>query len=797
MVPFLAPMLMLVGCPATYGGKSDGFDVDSGDTAGTDDTGDSEDSGVLPGDVAGPDLPDCTAASGNGDSVALGGVVLAPDGPVGGYVVYARSTGKVTCIGADCDLSGAEVVCTAGIVSPGLIDPHNHLQYNTLPPWQVEADFDDRYEWRGDDGYQDYKTAYNAIKDDYSCEIMKWAEARELIHGTTATVGSSGSGCIDLLIRNLDEDSSASHLSDYDINYSASTVTDSEDEASARDANADLANGSLNAAINHVAEGRNGSVQDEIDYMYDIGMVGPGQVFVHASDASSEQLSWMAADGTAIIWSPRSNLALYGTTTPIEIAQRMGVPWAIGTDWTPSGSMSPLGELKCAEEWLHGKGDPVSDVELWGKSTTDAARVVGLDGVLGQLIVGAPADIAVFDWSRTPYRTIIEGTALKVRLVVIGGEAVYGKTTLIQNIADQADWCDAVDVCGDDRMLCLKHDDSGEDGQTLADVQAALETALAAETMPSGYEYAGALYPLFECDAAPTCDLREITGDDADGDGVADASDVCPAIYDPAQWNTDGDADGDACDACPLAADTTDCAISADDPDGDGLANEEDNCPTIGNPDQVDGDGDAKGDACDGCPDEANPGDAPCTATIDAIQAGAFADGSVVTITGAVVTARGDNGFFAQDPALREFGGIYIYDLGANDVAEGDVVSVSGAVMEYYDLTELIDATAVVTGTAPVPEVIVTDACDLAAGVEAWESMLVRVDDVTVTDANPDDPDDYDEFEVNGCLRIDDLVWTDLDQPPGDTVYTSVTGPYTYSFSFWKIAPRRDSDLPQ
>lgn len=797
MVPFLAPILMLAGCPAPLTGTDHIKNIDSGDSGEPDDTGTPDDTGVLPGDVEGPDLLDCTAASGNGDTVALGGVALTPDGPLAGYVVYSRSSGKVTCIGPSCNIDGAEVVCTGGVISPGLIDPHNHLQYNTLPPWQVEADFDDRYQWRANDGYHDYKTAYDAIKDDYSCEIMKWAEARELLHGTTAAVGSSGSGCIDLLIRNLDENSSASHISDYDIDYSASTVTDSEDEASAASANAKLASGSLDASINHVAEGRNGSSRDEIDYMYDIGMVGPGQVFVHATDATSEQLSWMAADGTAIVWSPRSNLALYATTTPIEIADRMGVTWAIGTDWTPSGSMAPIGELTCAEQWLHGKGDPVSDVELWGKSTTDAARVVGLDGVLGQLMVGAPADIAVFDWSRTPYRTIIEGTASKVRLVVIGGEAVYGKAALVEPIANQADWCDTLDVCGDSRLLCLKHADSGDDGQTLADVQSALESALSAETMPSGYEYAGELYELFECDAAPTCDLRAVTGDDADGDGVSDASDVCPAIYDPAQWNTDGDSDGDACDDCPLNADTSDCAISTGDPDGDGFADADDNCPNVKNDDQADADGDAKGDACDACPDEANPGDTGCTATIPTVQAGAFADGTVVTIPDLVVTARGDVGFFVQDPALTENAGLYIYDLGGSDVSEGDVVTVTGAATEYYDLTELTEASAVVTGSAAVPDPIEGNACDLGAGNEAWESMLVRIEDATVTNTNPDDPKDYDEFEVDGCLRIDDLMWTDLDQPPVDTHYTSITGPYTYSFSFWKIAPRSETDLPQ
>ena len=71
-----------------------------------------------------------TAASlGRGKPViALAGVVLSVDGPVGGHVVYRRSTGDISCAGEACDLTGATVVCTGGVISPGLVDAHNHLQ---------------------------------------------------------------------------------------------------------------------------------------------------------------------------------------------------------------------------------------------------------------------------------------------------------------------------------------------------------------------------------------------------------------------------------------------------------------------------------------------------------------------------------------------------------------------------------------------------------------------------------------------------------------------------------------------
>ncbi len=777
-------------------------DTGTGDTADTGDTDDTVD--PVEGDIEGPDVPACTPQAGGGDTVALSGVVLVPDGPVAGHVVYSRASGTISCAGADCDTTGAEVICTEGIISPGLIDAHNHLQYNVLPPWQVGPEFEDRYEWRSDDRYWDYKTAYDAIYDAYQCEVMKWAEAREIVHGTTSAVGSSGdSSCLDVLVRNLDEGSGASELSGYDIEYSSSTVTDVISSGDGAEYTADLASGSLDAALFHVAEGKDGSVRDEIEHMFDAGMVGPGQFYVHDTDATTAQLAQMAADGTGIVWSPRSNLALYGTTTPIEIADRLGVPWAIGTDWTPSGSMAPTGELACAADWLASKGNPISDVRLWEKSTTDAARAVGADGVLGQLDAGFRADIAVFEWSRTPYRRIITADAADVRLVVVEGDARYGLTDYITPLAANASYCEPLDVCGASRSICVQDGDSGEDADSLAAIETTLTAALGAETMPSGLEYAGELFPLFTCsDERASCDLSAPTSGDSDGDGIADASDLCPDVYDPNQWDEDGDGEGDSCDECPLTSEA-ECESAAGDIDGDGVGDADDNCPREGNVDQADRDADGIGDVCDACPDEASA-DGACSTTVDALRDPAHADhpaeGALVAVDGVVVTAvREGQGFAVQDATLAEYGGLYVYDFGDNVVAVGDVVRVSGTYDEYYGLTELTSPTVTVTGTAAVPAPLEVDPCDIGTGgslAERYESMLVVVRDVTVTTENADGPDeDYDEFVVGGCLRVDDFFYEPLDQPLLDTSYTSLTGVLTYGFDNAKLAPRGATDL--
>ena len=90
---------------------------------------------------------------------------------------------------------------------------------------------------------------------------------------------------------------------------------------------------------------------------------------------------------------------------------------------------------------------------------------------------------------------------------------------------------------------------------------------------------------------------------DQDEDGIPDDQDNCPTIYNPDQTNSDGDSHGDACDNCPTT-DNEDQANSDADSHGDAC----DNCPTVDNEAQVDGDLDGVGDACDNCVGVYNPG---------------------------------------------------------------------------------------------------------------------------------------------------------------------------------------------
>lgn len=116
-------------------------------------------------------------------------------------------------------------------------------------------------------------------------------------------------------------------------------------------------------------------------------------------------------------------------------------------------------------------------------------------------------------------------------------------------------------------------------------------------------------------DAADKCPtVYDPQQQDGDSDGVGDACDNCRAVGNANQADADGDKVGDACDDCPAVANADQADADRDgqgdacdtDADNDGKPNAQDNCPNVANVDQADGDSDRVGDACDNCPAVAN-----------------------------------------------------------------------------------------------------------------------------------------------------------------------------------------------
>ncbi|MEJ2706552.1 MAG: ExeM/NucH family extracellular endonuclease [Anaerolineales bacterium] len=184
--------------------------------------------------------------------------------------------------------------------------------------------------------------------------------------------------------------------------------------------------------------------------------------------------------------------------------------------------------------------------------------------------------------------------------------------------------------------------------------------------------------------------------------------------------------------------------------------------------------------------------------------------GATVAVTGVVTSEPGEidasnRAFFIEHPNGGPWSGLLVYYYpGFDALSEGDLVTVTGEVDEYYDMTELkpVNGSAdvqLISSGNPVPAAEVIDTGDFvdADTAEQWESVLIEFQDAEVV--NPDLG--YGEWSFDdgsGTTGADDLGEIDGDLtyvPEQDDVYDFIRGIGYYSFSAYKLEPRSDADI--
>ncbi|RYZ40697.1 MAG: amidohydrolase [Myxococcaceae bacterium] len=584
-----------------------------------------------------PDGATCAVTKAGTAGTLFTGVVLKDGETLLGGQVLVDGQGTITCSACDCSQSAGaaeatQVMCPTGVISPGLVNPHDHITYPGAPQPSTSVErYEHRHEWRtGSNKHTRLNNPANAKAD-----AILWSELRQVMAGTTSIAGAGGAKGF---LRNLDvsavaqQEGLAEGSADSDTfplgDSSGTTLVGSCAYGSFPSAS-DVAS-RTSAYLPHIAEGIAATAQNEFRCLSSgsANVLFPRSAIIHGIGLTAREISQMAAHGTGLIWSPRSNISLYGDTAMVTAFKTLGVSVSLGTDWIRSGSMNILRELRCADHLNTTRfAKAFTDEELWRMVTANAADAVDVYEKVGRIAPGKVADLAIYrqgGYAASPHRAVIAAEPADVVLTMRGGKPLYGDQALVDGLKG-ADTCDALAVCGTAKAACVQ----SEIGKNLTAFQGSSDTA--------------GLYPLFACETPanePTCEptrsavgtafpVASVNGstvytgvagtDDTDADGIPNATDNCPAIFNPVrpmddgrQVDTDGDGVGDACDPCPLEAGTTACVASrGDDDDHDGVPTWRDNCAFVANADQKDTDSDGKGDVCDGCPTEAGT----CSAT--------------------------------------------------------------------------------------------------------------------------------------------------------------------------------------
>ena len=136
--------------------------------------------------------------------------------------------------------------------------------------------------------------------------------------------------------------------------------------------------GTLDAWFLHLSEGTDASSLNEFEILVNNDLLVPELMLIHGVPLGASEYAQMGAVGASLVWSPTSNLLLYGETANIAAAHEAGINIALAPDWSPSGSKSPLHELKLAD-WLdtHRYGDIFTDYEQVEMVTTNVVDGIG------------------------------------------------------------------------------------------------------------------------------------------------------------------------------------------------------------------------------------------------------------------------------------------------------------------------------------------------------------------------------------------------------------------------------------
>ncbi len=355
---------------------------------------------------------------------------------------------------------------TGGTIFPGMIELHNHLAYNVLPLWQVPKRYDHRAEWGR---HKDYRRLISGPMnvlgktDGLVQAVVRWSETKALIAGTTTSQGIKLYSNSDTrkyyrgVVRNVEETNddelpeAETKISDVDATSAAKFLSRLE---SKKRRNKKL--------ILHLAEGRNDDEKDKANQHFRAlkidartWAINEALVGIHCTGLRGRNFATLRARKGSIVWSPLSNLLLYGATTDIGRALREGVPISLGSDWSPSGSKNLLMELKTARLYCDSEGIAATDYDLVRMVTATPAEMIGWGGQLGTIEAGRRADLVVVSRKTgDPYRRLVSATETSVVLVVINGVRRYGQVGLMSGIDD----VEHLKVGGSKRRLNLTQD---------------------------------------------------------------------------------------------------------------------------------------------------------------------------------------------------------------------------------------------------------------------------------------------------------------------------------------------------
>jgi len=309
------------------------------------------------------------------------------------------------------------------VIAPGLINAHEHLHLNAVPPLPTSAPFPNSYAWIA--AFQAHFRSPDVVA------ALAVPKTLRLRHGALKNL-LAGTTCVvhhDPWHPALNAaDFPVALLRDYGWSYALGGPAYGPLVWQSFDATP-----SDRPWMIHLAEGTDATARAELAQLDAMGCLAPNSVLVHGVGLRERDIDRVIERGAAVIWCPTSNRNLLGRTLDPRRLQAAG-RLALGSDSRLSGARDLLEELRVVVDM-----GALDEREALALATVDAARILRLPQ-RGHLAAGAQADLlVVVDRGGDAARSVVGIERGQIRAVVRDG---------VPRIADPdfAEWFEAAGV---------------------------------------------------------------------------------------------------------------------------------------------------------------------------------------------------------------------------------------------------------------------------------------------------------------------------------------------------------------
>jgi hypothetical protein len=338
--------------------------------------------------------------------------VIEPDG-----VLHAPLAIRAGMIDASLAAWAYRVDLRDHLIFPGLINAHDHLHVNVVPPLTEGTPFPNSYAWI--EAFQAHFEKPDVLA------ALRVPKSLRLRHGGLKNL-LAGTTCVahhDPWHPALDDsDFPVALLRDYGWSYALGWP-----EYGPPVQESFTATPPALPWFIHLAEGTDGVAQSELSQLDHLGCLASNSVLIHGVGMSEADMERVIEAGASVVWCPGSNHALLGRSLDPKRLCEAG-RLALGSDSRLSGARDLLDELGSV---IDNAG--LTNPQLLGLVTTQAASVLRMPS-RGRLVPGMHADMVIVeDIGGDPMRSLLGIARGQIRAVVRDG---------VPQIADPdfADW---------------------------------------------------------------------------------------------------------------------------------------------------------------------------------------------------------------------------------------------------------------------------------------------------------------------------------------------------------------------